>query len=116
MILKYTIDKYELLQCAMGTGNIRVRAWDSSNNTQPESLTWNLMVSPFRLRYSQLSKFCITVLTTLNALNLFDVNRGWEILVSFVSRFDRLPTEMQNHLLRWSSFTLQFQACPLQGG
>jgi len=37
-----TIDARALLLCS----TLRVRAWDSANNTQPRDITWNVMVRP----------------------------------------------------------------------
>lgn len=52
MFWEYTVKKHELLECAVKSGSIRVRAWDSSNNTQPDSLTWNLMGMGNNCHYS----------------------------------------------------------------
>lgn len=43
MFWEYTVDKFEFFHAATGPGEVCVRAWDVSNNTQPASLTWNLM-------------------------------------------------------------------------
>jgi nitrate reductase (NAD(P)H) len=43
MFWEYTVDKFEFFHCATGAGELRVRAWDVANNTQPSDLTWNLM-------------------------------------------------------------------------
>lgn len=43
MFWEYTVDKFEFFNCATNAGELRVRAWDVSSNTQPNSLTWNLM-------------------------------------------------------------------------
>lgn len=43
MFWEYTVDKFEFFHCATGAGELRVRAWDEANNTQPSRLTWNLM-------------------------------------------------------------------------
>jgi nitrate reductase (NAD(P)H) len=43
MFWEYTVDKFVFLDAATVAGEIRCRAWDESNNTQPDKLTWNLM-------------------------------------------------------------------------
>ncbi|PXF50055.1 Nitrate reductase [NADH] [Gracilariopsis chorda] len=43
MFWEYTIDNFKLFSIAAGSGEIRCRAWDEANNTQPKDITWNLM-------------------------------------------------------------------------
>ncbi|CDF34669.1 unnamed protein product [Chondrus crispus] len=43
MFWEYTIDKFMFLNAATGSGELRCRAWDEGNNTQPKDITWNLM-------------------------------------------------------------------------
>lgn len=40
---EYTIDKFMFLNAATGSGELRCRAWDEANNSQPKDITWNLM-------------------------------------------------------------------------
>lgn len=43
MFWELTVDKFQFLNVATTTGEIRCRAWDVANNTQPRDITWNLM-------------------------------------------------------------------------
>lgn len=43
MFWEYSVDKFEFLNTATGSGDIRCRAWDEASNTQPKDITWNLM-------------------------------------------------------------------------
>lgn len=43
MFWEYTVDKFMFLNAATGSGELRCRAWDEANNTQPKDITWNLM-------------------------------------------------------------------------
>ncbi len=43
MFWEYTVDKFEFLNVASGSREIRCRAWDCASNTQPKDITWNLM-------------------------------------------------------------------------
>lgn len=40
---EHTVDKFILLNTATSSGELRCRAWDEGNNTQPKDITWNLM-------------------------------------------------------------------------
>lgn len=43
MFWEYTVDKFTFLDTATNSGEIRCRAFDEANNTQPKDITWNLM-------------------------------------------------------------------------
>jgi len=43
MFWEFTIDKRDLMAFAKQGRDIRCRAWDVSNNTQPSRITWNLL-------------------------------------------------------------------------
>lgn len=43
MFWEYTVEKFVFLHAATSSGEIRCRAWDEANNTQPKDITWNLM-------------------------------------------------------------------------
>lgn len=43
MFWELKVDKFQFLNVATTTGEIRVRAWDQTMNTQPRDITWNYM-------------------------------------------------------------------------